>query len=39
MMSIFLVSDGKAEKPTEDDFNFYGIELVMANGVEVLGLG
>jgi len=27
----------EAEKPTENDFNFYGIELVMANGVEVLG--
>ncbi len=25
----------EAEKPTEDDFNFYGIELL--NGVEVLG--
>jgi hypothetical protein len=27
----------EAEKPTEDDFNFYGIELVIANGVEVIG--
>ena len=25
----------EAEKPTEDDFNFYGIELVMV--MEVLG--
>jgi hypothetical protein len=27
----------ETEKPTEDDFNFYGIELVMVNAVQVLG--